>query len=291
MIGTDRHTDTCQVQELAIDYTDCANRSPETNADYDPKDPKVDPIDGGRVSSSFKSPMRTPPEWGHATEDFQWPSGKVQKTNTCILVFDIPNDVAPPILFYYRLTNFYQNHRRYVKSFDVNQLKGQAVSVASIRSGECDPLDIAPAANGKPERPYYPCGLIANSMFNDTFSNLRANNPSQNGQVSETYDFSNKSISWSTEGDLYGKSAYRPDEVVPPPNWQEQYPEDGYDSLGELPDLHTMEAFQVWMRTAGLPTFSKLAMRNDNDVLKSGTYVLKIHDRMLSSLSSWPGCR
>lgn len=211
-------------------------------------------------------------------------SNKSQQTNTCILVFQIPNDIAPPVLFYYRLTNFYQNHRRYVKSFDVDQLKGKEVSVSSIRSGECDPLDVAPAANGKPERPYYPCGLIANSMFNDSFANLNVQNPQKGG--SDTYDFTNKGISWSSEGDLYGKSAYKPDQVVPPPNWQEQYPEDGYDSLSELPDLHTWEEFQVWMRTAGLPTFSKLAMRNDNDVLKSGTYALKIQDRMPSSLSS-----
>ena len=209
-----------------------------------------------------------------------------------MLVFTIPNDIAPPILFYYRLTNFYQNHRRYVKSFDVNQLKGNDVSLSSIKSGECDPLDVAPAANGKPERPYYPCGLIANSMFNDTFLNFTATNPpdddndNNNNQASMSYNFTDKGISWGSEGDLYGKSAYKPDQVVPPPNWQEQYPEDGYDSLDELPDLHTREDFQVWMRTAGLPTFSKLAKRNDNDVLRTGTYVLKIQDRMHPSRSS-----
>jgi hypothetical protein len=233
-----------------------------------------------------------PPRWGHAKENHTFVSGKEQLTNTCIIEFQIPNDIAPPILFYYRLTNFYQNHRRYVKSFDVNQLKGQDVSVSSIKSGECDPLDVAPATADKPERPYYPCGLIANSMFNDTFKNLTATNApndggNNNNQANVTYDFFNKGISWSSEGDLYGKSAYKPDQVVPPPNWQEQYPEDGYDST-ELPDLHNWEEFQVWMRTAGLPTFSKLAMRNDNDVLRAGTYVLKIQDRMLpSSASCW----
>jgi hypothetical protein len=233
----------------------------------------MDDIPGNRVSASFKSPMQHQPKWGHATDEWTWPSGKKQNSSVCILLFEIPNDVAPPILFYYRLTNFYQNHRRYVKSFDVNQLKGNDVSVSSIRSGECDPLDVAPANGSKPERPYYPCGLIANSMFNDTFMDFNISNPEG------IYKFSDKGIAWSTEADLYGKSKYKPDQVVPPLNWQEQFPEDGYDSLTELPDLHTNEAFQVWMRTAGLPTFSKLAKRNDNDVLKLGTYVLKIYDR------------
>jgi hypothetical protein len=217
--------------------------------------------------------MKSVPQWGRATEDYTWPSGKVQNTNVCILSFEIPNDVQPPILFYYRLTNFYQNHRRYVKSVDIEQLKGTARTVSEIDSGDCGPLD---SVGGKP---YYPCGLIANSMFNDTFTNLNATNPSQNENSPSVYNMTSDGISWAHEGDLYGKTKYKPSEVVPPPNWQEQYVDGSYESLKELPDLHTWEEFQVWMRTAGLPTFSKLALRNDNDVLRAGTYRLKIYDR------------
>jgi hypothetical protein len=65
-------------------------------------------------------------------------------------------------MLYYRLTNFYQNHRRYVKSVDQGQLQGQNLTAAQLDSdGGCTPLTNAP--NGKP---YYPCGLIANSQFN-----------------------------------------------------------------------------------------------------------------------------
>ena len=217
--------------------------------------------------------MRSKPRWGHARQNYTWPSGREQETDVCVLSFEIPNDINPPVLFYYRLINFYQNHRRYVKSLDMSQLKGDAQSASAIRSGDCDPLDVN--SDGKP---YYPCGLIANSMFNDTFMNLSASNPQQNqdGQANNTYNFSNKGIAWSTEKDLYGKSDYNPEDVVPPPNWQDQYIDGEYE---ELPDLSTWEEFQVWMRTAGLPTFSKLAMRNDNDQLKTGTYRLKIYDR------------
>jgi hypothetical protein len=38
------------------------------------------------------------------------------------------------------------------------------------------------------------------------------------------------------------------------------------------------EAFQVWMRTAGLPTFSKLALRNDKDIMREGIYEIRIED-------------
>lgn len=220
--------------------------------------------------------MKSRPQWGKAWENYKWPSGRVQNTSVCILSFEIPNDIQPPILFYYRLTNFYQNHRRYVKSVDIEQLKGTARSANDISSGDCGPLDVV---DGKP---YYPCGLIANSMFNDTFTNLNASNPSQNEGSSDVYEMTTDGTSWAHEGDLYGKTKYKPSEVVPPPNWQDQYINGSYDSLTELPNLHTWEAFQVWMRTAGLPTFSKLAQRNDKDVLKAGTYRLKIYDRKLT---------
>ncbi|KAF2182791.1 Lem3/Cdc50 [Zopfia rhizophila CBS 207.26] len=265
-----------QVQELSIDYTNCNETAPQTDADLDPKAPStLQDVPSDRVSSSFKSAVNSKPKWGYASQNFTWPGTNVTNTNTtvCVLQFEIPNDINPPVLFYYRLTNFYQNHRRYVKSLDTDQLKGKAKPPAQIRSGDCDPLDVAPDG-----RPYYPCGLIANSMFNDTYGDLNLMNP-QGGDSVAPYKMTTNGIAWDTEADLYGKTSYQPKDVVPPPNWQNKYPENGYDDLKELPDLHTWEEFQVWMRTAGLPTFSKLAMRNDNEVLKAGTYLLKIWDR------------
>lgn len=224
--------------------------------------------------------MASQPQWGHGYENYTWPhTGVVSNTSVCILSFEIPNEIKPPILFYYRLTNFYQNHRRYVKSVDIEQLKGSARSKADLQDGDCAPLALAPDG-----RPYYPCGLIANSMFNDTFGNLTLANPPQNrnrdDNTSAYYNMTTRGISWSHEGDLYKTSKYRPEDVVPPPNWQSQYPEDGYNTVG-LPDLHDWEQFQVWMRTAGLPTFSKLAQRNNDQALPAGTYRLKIYDRTL----------
>jgi hypothetical protein len=190
-------------------------------------------------------------------------------SNVCILEINIPHALNPPVLFYYRLTNFYQNHRRYVNSVDMDQLKGRAKSAADIRSGDCSPLEVDPESG----KPYYPCGLIANSMFNDSFDNLLY--ASGNNEDPEYYTFTTAGTSWSHEGDLYGKSDYQPQDVAVPPFWRDQWPNGTYD---KLPDLHTWEQFQVWMRTAGLPTFSKLAQRNNDQVLRVGTYRLKIYD-------------
>ncbi|KAF2711214.1 Lem3/Cdc50 [Pleomassaria siparia CBS 279.74] len=262
-----------QVQELSIDYTDCSS-APETSVNETTVD-TLTVVPTKNVNSAFKSSMKTQPKWGSATDTYTWPSGREEQVPVCILQFNIPNNIDPPILFYYRMTNFYQNHRRYVKSLDTAQLKGDARDKDQITAGDCDPLDIEPGTG----KPYYPCGLIANSMFNDTFFNFTALNPQGGTNASTEYTFTKSGIAWDTEKDLYGVSKYTPDQVVPPPNWAAQYIDgEGYTKTG-LPDLHTMQDFQVWMRTAGLPTFSKLGMRNDDDILKSGDYRLKIYSR------------
>jgi hypothetical protein len=261
---------------MSIDYTHCVRDSPETDADFDPTSSRqLALVPGGDVSATFKKSVQSEPKWGHAVQNFTWPiSGHTTQSNVCILEFNIPNDVSPPILFYYRLTNFYQNHRRYVKSVDIDQLKGNAKSVSDIRSGDCSPLNVE-TVNGT-ERPYYPCGLIANSMFNDTFDNFTYT--SANNQDARFYNFTTAGTSWAHEGDLYGNTKYKLGDVAVPPFWKEQWPNGEYT---HLPDLHTWEQFQVWMRTAGLPTFSKLAQRNDDEVLREGTYRMKIYDRTM----------
>ena len=79
-----------------------------------------------------------------------------------------------PVYIYYELSNFYQNHRRYVKSRDDDQLAaGNGVNPsASAYSTNCDPRSTSSytGLGGKvTEKQLYPCGLVALSVFNDTF--------------------------------------------------------------------------------------------------------------------------
>jgi LEM3 (ligand-effect modulator 3) family / CDC50 family len=213
------------------------------------------------------------------------PQWKLVRTNStfnfeqdvCQIRFTVPTDFTPPVMLYYRLTNFYQNHRRYVKSVDEGQLKGQNKTSAQLESdGGCTPLTTAP--NGKP---YYPCGLIANSLFNDTFQPPVLLNVGGSSASNETYNMTAQDINWSSDASRFGKTTYTNDQVMPPPNWMLKYP-NGYDDEHPIPNLSKWYEFQVWMRTAGLPTFSKLALRNPNDIMKAGTYQVDID---LSSLS------
>ncbi|KAE8144637.1 ligand-effect modulator 3 family [Aspergillus avenaceus] len=237
-----------EVQEIVIDYSECATKATSTPMPIPDK-----------VQSSFKSANQlSTPTWAKYQD----------KNNTiCRLSFEIPENMGPPVFMYYRLTNFYQNHRRYVKSLDIDQLKGKAVDNKTINGGTCDPLEHD--VNGKA---YYPCGLIANSMFNDTIrSPVLLNDGNEDDPVE--YMMTNKGIAWDSDKELIKTTQYKPGQVLPPPNWQTRYP-DNYTT--EIPDLHQDEEFMVWMRTAALPNFSKLSRRNDTAAMAPGIYQLEI---------------
>ena len=244
-------------------------------------------IPGNRVSSTFKA---GPSECASiATQKTTWkreernnvtfgPDKKTNLTQFCTLQFPIPNNIGPPVLFYYRLTNFYQNHRRYVKSLDTDQLKGTAVPNSTIGSGSCDPLKLD--HDGKA---YYPCGLVANSFFNDTFSSPEELNVRGSNAASVTYNMTQKGIAWESDRALYGPTKYKLSDIAVPPNWQEQWP-NGYTEEHPPPNLAEREDIQVWMRTAGLPAFSKLAMRNDTATMPCAMYQVEI---MMSKSARW----
>ena len=71
---------------------------------------------------------------------------------------------------YYGLSNYYQNHRRYVKSRDDKQLGGATVTSVGDLDSNCDPY--ISDENGTTKIPYAPCGAIANSLFNGMFLHL-----------------------------------------------------------------------------------------------------------------------
>ena len=102
-------------------------------------------------------------------------------------------------------------------------------------------------------------------------------NPPGSSESSQPYVFSSTGIAWPGEAKKYtaspiGSGGYpNLSSIVPPPNWQLRFP-DNYTDQNPPPNLKTDEHFQNWMRTAGLPTFTKLYGRNDNETMQKGTY-------------------
>ena len=101
------------------------------------------------------------------------------KVDDKMLSFDL-EEMEGSVYIYYGLTNFYQNHRRYVKSREDSQLQGDVEK--DLSSSDCDPFNIVTVnktdGTGTEEKKYIPCGAIANSMFSDdiTLSHVGSNN-------------------------------------------------------------------------------------------------------------------
>ncbi|KAL8912184.1 MAG: hypothetical protein Q9171_002746 [Xanthocarpia ochracea] len=267
-----------QVQEISIDYSDCQklapyNEEPSVGYRQIPKD---------KVSTSFKKDETCPEgitQWKRMNTTYKYRNYIPDDPSPmCSIQFTLPHVLEPPVFLYYRLTNFYQNHRRYVKSLDTNQLKGDAVSSETIASSNCEPLETEKDEDGKLGKPYYPCGLIANSLFNDSFNNPVLLNVDNKNVMNQTYNMTNRGIAWDSDRALYGQTKYEPTDIAVPPNWRKQYPKEGYSDDNPPPNLEEYEEFHVWMRTAGLPAFSKLARRNDKEKMACGTYQLDIID-------------
>lgn len=179
-----------------------------------------------------------------------------EPNNTCSLELTLDEDFESPVMIYYQLENFYQNYRRYIKSFSPKQLKGEVLDKDDIKDA-CDPIvTIADLGRNKTidgtelpdDAPANPCGLIARSLFNDSFT-------LQKEGVATVYDISSKGIAW--DSDLNGRYK-RPD---------------NYKSI-QWTDVED-ERFMVWMRPAGLPNFRKLWGKIEED-LPAGKYIVNV---------------
>ena len=193
--------------------------------------------------------------------------------------FQLPKIVGP-VFQYYRLSNFYQNHRLYVKSIVPGQLQGEALSFSQL--SDCSPLvGPEPQVIGSDDQPlvYYPCGLIANSFFNDTLSGLTG---------AETIEFSKSNINWPSDKDKFGASKYSLTQVVAPPYWRERDDVNPDGTYKQLPDLANDADFINWMRTAGLSTFRKLYGRFDGNI-EAGSYEIAI--RSVFEVKSFNGTK
>lgn len=90
------------------------------------------------------------------------------------IVMRVEQDMEAPIHIYYILHNFYQNHKRYVRSANYNQMHGEDSGSSSLKP--CIPrLYVTGEGDGNFTNNglVKPCGLVSWSTFNDTFTNFR----------------------------------------------------------------------------------------------------------------------
>ncbi|KAM9798581.1 cell cycle control protein 50A-like [Neosynchiropus ocellatus] len=234
----------------------------------------------------------------NCSQNFSWNN---TRPCTCSISFSLDQSFDSNVFMYYGLSNFYQNHRRYVKSRDDSQLNGDMESLKKP-SKECEPY----AYNNNNNRPIAPCGAIANSMFNDSLE-LFFHDP--NG-TKTAVPLTKTGIAWWTDKHVKfrnpGGNNANLTEVFQgtskPVNWRLPVYE-----LDSDPDNNGFinEDFIVWMRTAALPTFRKLyriihKKNNMVPTLPRGNYTLDVvynfpvrsfegRKRMILSTMSWMG--
>ncbi|KAK1326379.1 putative ALA-interacting subunit 2 [Acorus calamus] len=162
-------------------------------------------------------------------------------SKNCSRILKVSKHMKAPIYIYYQLDNYYQNHRRYVKSRSDRQLQ-EGLKYKDISS--CKPEE---SSNGLP---IVPCGLIAWSLFNDTFTFIHE---------SVELNVNRKNIAWQSDRDhKFGKDVY-------PFNFQNGTLVGGKRLDPNIP-LSEQEDLIVWMRTAALPSFRKLYGRIEVDL-------------------------
>eukprot|EP00037_Helgoeca_nana_P017117 m.161568 g.161568 ORF g.161568 m.161568 type:complete len:407 (+) comp23848_c0_seq2:20-1240(+) len=201
---------------------------------------------------------------------------------------------------YYGLENFYQNHRRYVKSRSDRQLRA-----AQLAGGDtCEPL------LHRGNVTYAPCGLIANSLFNDTIQLRLSNNPGA------SIPLSGEGIAWKSDldvrfknpdtptGDICDAPYFSPFSSTKPPNWGVSACQLGEarapaSTMCDTETAHTgvpcvynpwfsnqpefgssgrgyeNEDLVVWMRVAALPNFRK-PWRIAKDGIPDDTYKITV---------------
>lgn len=176
-------------------------------------------------------------------------NSRPSQTCQCEVDFTLEQDFTGKVYMYYGLSNYYQNHRRYVKSRDDDQLLGR---LSSIPNSDCEPF--GKDGNGKP---YAPCGAIANSLFNDTLALKWNDNRVANAS---SVPLLRTGIAWPSDKNIKFRN--------PEGDWKEQLksfarPVAWSKGLDELDTDDSNNGFQnedliVWMRTAALPNFRKL---------------------------------
>ncbi|KAG5450945.1 Cell cycle control protein 50A [Clonorchis sinensis] len=156
----------------------------------------------------------------------------------CTVSFTLDEAVDGQVYFFYGLSNFFQNHRRYIMSKDDAQLLGGTGPL----SDACEPY-----RTNSQGVPYAPCGAIANSLFNDTFTLKYHGSPGSPLAQPVRVSMSNKNIAWRS--DVEKKFGQPPasywGQTVKPDSWP-------VPAVNRSPEaFRGDEELIVWMRPAG----------------------------------------
>ncbi|XP_040912561.1 transmembrane protein 30C [Toxotes jaculatrix] len=200
------------------------------------------------------------------------------KSCTCTVVFSIQKPFKGDVFFYYGLQNFHQNLRRYMDSRDDGQMVGRKKNLKNP-SSYCKPF--AADENGLP---IAPCGAVANSMFNDSFTLTYHGSSGHSDKV----PLLRRGITWYTDKNVKFRNPKIDNLTLPqvfegtakPLYWQK--PAYELDPSEPTNNGFINDDLIVWMREAAFPNFKKLygilyrAKKPFTQGLPAGSYSIDI---------------
>ncbi|CAH0713718.1 unnamed protein product, partial [Brenthis ino] len=183
---------------------------------------------------------------------------KERDTCVCFYDFNLTEDFDGKVIIYYELESYNQLRSDYVNSKDDSQLQG---ILNTIPSENCEPYRY-----NEDKKPIAPCGIIADTIFNDTFSILdNSDNTNVNYKLSGMLTDADK-LGFRNPENITEAQNY----FAKPKNWRK--------SIWEL-DLNNIEnngfqneMFIGWMKTDWKRKPRGLLTRD----LPSGDYSLRV---------------
>ncbi|XP_034416775.1 transmembrane protein 30C isoform X2 [Cyclopterus lumpus] len=173
----------------------------------------------------------------------------------CKVEFRIEKAFKGDVFFYYGLQNFHQNLRRYMDSRDDGQMVGRTTNLKNP-STYCEPF-----IKDQKGLPIAPCGAVANSVFNDSFT-LSYHGGSSGPAV--PVPLLRQGITWYTDKNIKYRNpkdgnmtlAQVFQGTAQPRYWQK--PAYELDPRDPANNGFINDDLIVWMREAAFPNFKKL---------------------------------
>jgi len=201
------------------------------------------------------------------------PEGDFEKA--CEFEATIAEDMVGPVYMYYRITNFYQNHRSFVMYISPPQLDGDDIS----ETKNC----MDKMTTGEDNKILVPCGHQGWSYFNDEI-----NVTVSRGAASVCEDISLNSMSVCTNQtnialDVDKNLHFAASEDFDPEihtRSKAQYNFEGslYRGPIEIPELND-ESLMVWMRYAATSKFHKLHSIIHHDLQKGDEITISVNNK------------